>query len=112
MNLSHFSSPIFGSFVETVLENTISNILVEAFNNEFNMTSRPRLIALPPKTQSLSISNGIPILSQKQPHPPLQSQVPKKTHSQLKVKSTDLNSNSSATLTQRSITNTAINGFK
>ncbi len=44
------SSPEFGSMIEGILENTLSNILTEAFNKEFSLTSRPRLIALPPKT--------------------------------------------------------------
>lgn len=46
-------SSLFGSVIENVFENTISNILTEAFNKEFSLTSRPRLIALPPK-----LSNG------------------------------------------------------
>lgn len=44
-----FSLPQFGGIVESILENTISNILIEAFNKEFTITNRPRLIALPPK---------------------------------------------------------------
>ena len=53
-------SSLFGSVIENVFENTISNILTEAFNKEFSLTSRPRLIALPPKltngyTQSSSL---------------------------------------------------------
>ena len=44
---------MFCSLIENVFENTISNILTEAFNKEFSLTSRPRLIALPPK-----LSNG------------------------------------------------------
>jgi hypothetical protein len=44
------SSPEFGSMIENLLENTLSNILTEAFNREFSLTSRPRLIALPPKS--------------------------------------------------------------
>jgi cilia- and flagella-associated protein 65 len=49
--------PLFSSFVESVLENTIANILTEAFNKEFSLTSRPRLIALPPKTQNTNSNN-------------------------------------------------------
>jgi len=29
----------------------VSNIITEAFNKEFSLTSRPRLIALPPKSK-------------------------------------------------------------
>lgn len=47
--LPTLSSPFFGGLVETIMENTISNILTEAFNKEFGLTNRPRLIALPPK---------------------------------------------------------------
>ena len=38
--------------MEDIVENTIWNILQEAYHNEFSLTSRPRLIALPPKRQS------------------------------------------------------------
>ena len=41
--------------IEGLLENTLSNILTEAFNKEFSLTSRPRLIALPPKSSHTSI---------------------------------------------------------
>lgn len=59
------SSPEFGSLIEGLLENTISNILTEAFNKEFSLTSRPRLIALPPKTaQSQVLSNPLSSPSQ------------------------------------------------
>ena len=52
----HFkSSPIFSSLIENIFENTISNILTEAFNKEFSLTSRPRLIALPPKLNSPNV---------------------------------------------------------
>jgi len=58
--LHNTRSSLFGSVIENVFENTISNILTEAFNKEFSLTSRPRLIALPPKltngyTQSSSL---------------------------------------------------------
>ncbi len=46
-------SPIFNSLIENIFENTISNILTEAFNKEFSLTSRPRLIALPPKLSTI-----------------------------------------------------------
>lgn len=48
--------PEFVHHVEAVLENTITNILVEAQRREFNPTSRPRLIALPPKTVLPSVT--------------------------------------------------------
>jgi hypothetical protein len=49
-------SPIFCSLIENIFENTISNILTEAFNKEFSLTTRPRLIALPPKLNSPNVS--------------------------------------------------------
>ncbi|XP_013412505.1 cilia- and flagella-associated protein 65-like [Lingula anatina] len=41
--------PEFSSTLEHLLENTLTNIVNEAFNREYNITTRPRLIALPPK---------------------------------------------------------------
>lgn len=46
--------PEFGSTVESVIENTLLNIVQEAFNGEFNITARPRLVALPPRPTSSS----------------------------------------------------------
>jgi len=40
--------PEFGNFAETCLENTLMNIIQEAFKEEFNITARPRLQALTP----------------------------------------------------------------
>lgn len=40
--------PLFQNLLEGLLENTISNILTEATTKEFDLTSRKRLIALPP----------------------------------------------------------------
>jgi hypothetical protein len=57
-------SPVFGSIVENILENSLSNILIEAFNDEFSLTNRPRLIALPPKTQ-VNNSSSINLQSQR-----------------------------------------------
>ena len=51
------SNPNITSLIEDILENTVWNILQEAYHNEFSLTARPRLIALPPKRQS-------PLLSQ------------------------------------------------
>ena len=42
--------PEFGSILESVLENTLTNTMQGAFAQEFNITSRPRLVALPPKS--------------------------------------------------------------
>lgn len=39
--------PEFGTVVEGVLENAVLNILTEALEGEFNITARPRFIALP-----------------------------------------------------------------
>jgi hypothetical protein len=50
---------LFGSFIETILDNTITNVMIEAFQGEFSLTNRPRLIALPPKsTQKQNETNG------------------------------------------------------
>jgi hypothetical protein len=46
------NNPNITSLVEDVIENTIWNILQEAYHSEFSLTARPRLIALPPKRQS------------------------------------------------------------
>jgi hypothetical protein len=51
-NQSLKNNPNIISLVEDTLENTIWNILQEAYHNEFSLTARPRLIALPPKRQS------------------------------------------------------------
>ncbi|CAF1324627.1 unnamed protein product [Adineta ricciae] len=45
-------NPNVRSLTEDILENTLWNILQEAYHSEFSLTSRPRLIALPPKRQS------------------------------------------------------------
>jgi hypothetical protein len=45
------TNPNITSLVEDTIENTIWNILQEAYHNEFSLTARPRLIALPPKRQ-------------------------------------------------------------
>jgi len=46
------TNPNITSLIEDVIENTLWNILQEAYHNEFSLTARPRLIALPPKRQS------------------------------------------------------------
>ncbi|XP_074643169.1 cilia- and flagella-associated protein 65-like [Tubulanus polymorphus] len=48
------SSPEFVNLLEMVIENTLSNIMMEASNKEFNITARPRIIALLPKPGSAS----------------------------------------------------------
>ncbi len=55
------TNPNITSLIEDVVENTLWNILQEAYHNEFSLTARPRLIALPPKRQSaLSIRANLP----------------------------------------------------
>lgn len=49
--------PEFGNAVEGVIENTLLNILTEALEGEFNITARPRFIALP-KRHSTPSSKG------------------------------------------------------
>jgi hypothetical protein len=46
--------PEFGSMAESLIENTLFNIIQEAFHQEFNITARPRLVALPPKIAAIS----------------------------------------------------------
>ncbi|XP_052814504.1 cilia- and flagella-associated protein 65-like isoform X2 [Mya arenaria] len=46
--------PEFGNTVESVIENTLLNVLTEALEGEFNITSRPRFIALPKRNGSSS----------------------------------------------------------
>jgi hypothetical protein len=46
------SNPNITSLIEDIIENTLWNVLQEAYHNEFSLTARPRLIALPPKRQS------------------------------------------------------------
>ncbi|CAH1790082.1 unnamed protein product [Owenia fusiformis] len=40
---------LFGSMLDSIVENAVLNIMNEAFDGEFNITARPRLVALPPK---------------------------------------------------------------
>ena len=46
------NNPNLISLTEDIVENTLWNILQEAYQSEFSLTARPRLIALPPKRQS------------------------------------------------------------
>ena len=48
----HCRLPVFGNFAEQCLENTIMNVVHEAFRQEFSITARPRLVALPPRPAS------------------------------------------------------------
>uniref|UniRef100_A0A8C5PZC7 Coiled-coil domain containing 108 n=1 Tax=Leptobrachium leishanense TaxID=445787 RepID=A0A8C5PZC7_9ANUR len=50
-----FRSSTFSYLMESVLENTVRNIMVEANRGEVVLTSRPRVIALPPVTPRVSI---------------------------------------------------------
>ncbi|KAM4626898.1 cilia- and flagella-associated protein 65 [Discoglossus pictus] len=43
-------SPTFACLVESILENTLQNIMIEANRGEVVLTTRPRVIALPPTT--------------------------------------------------------------
>ncbi|XP_056390442.1 cilia- and flagella-associated protein 65 [Hyla sarda] len=43
-------TPLFSQLVEAILENTIQNIVTEANRGEVVLTTRPRVIALPPAT--------------------------------------------------------------
>lgn len=42
----------FGNVAESIIENTMLNIMTEALSEEFNITARPRFIALPKRTAS------------------------------------------------------------
>lgn len=52
------TNPNLTSLAEDVLENTLWNILQEAYHNEFSLTARPRLIALPPKRQGSMLTRA------------------------------------------------------
>ncbi|CAF4866829.1 unnamed protein product, partial [Rotaria sp. Silwood1] len=68
------NNPNITSLMEDILENTIWNILQEAYHNEFSLTARPRLIALPPKRQSSLLTRSILQTDSNQlvfPSPPL-----------------------------------------
>ncbi|XP_068102097.1 cilia- and flagella-associated protein 65 isoform X2 [Hyperolius riggenbachi] len=43
-------TPLFSHLIESVLENTLQNIMTEANRGEVVLTTRPRVIALPPAT--------------------------------------------------------------
>jgi hypothetical protein len=44
--------PEFGNAAESIIENTLLNIVTEALAEEFSITARPRFIALPKRTAS------------------------------------------------------------
>ncbi|XP_074857085.1 cilia- and flagella-associated protein 65 [Carettochelys insculpta] len=52
--------PAFRTLVELVLENTLQNIMVEASRGEVVLTTRPRVIALPPASAQRGIRPGTP----------------------------------------------------
>lgn len=52
------TNPNVTSLIEDIVENTLWNILQEAYHNEFSLTARPRLIALPPKRQSALLTRA------------------------------------------------------
>ncbi|XP_069108657.1 cilia- and flagella-associated protein 65-like isoform X1 [Argopecten irradians] len=45
-------TPEFGNIAESIIENSLLNIMSEALMEEFNITARPRFIALPKRTAS------------------------------------------------------------
>ncbi|XP_035391658.1 cilia- and flagella-associated protein 65 isoform X1 [Electrophorus electricus] len=47
-------SPEFGDLLEEILLNTLQNLMMEAFLGELVLTARPRIIALPPRRNSLA----------------------------------------------------------
>ena len=51
--------PEFGNVVEGIIENTVLNILTEALEGEFNITARPRFIALPKRNGSASSKGAL-----------------------------------------------------
>ncbi len=42
----------YGTVVESMLENALTNIVAEAFQQEFNISAPLRLVALPPRPSS------------------------------------------------------------
>uniref|UniRef100_A0A8C5PWI0 Coiled-coil domain containing 108 n=1 Tax=Leptobrachium leishanense TaxID=445787 RepID=A0A8C5PWI0_9ANUR len=64
-------SSTFSYLMESVLENTVRNIMVEANRGEVVLTSRPRVIALPPVTPSLQfiLKPGLGVVSSHRPSP-------------------------------------------
>ncbi|OWF45565.1 hypothetical protein KP79_PYT24425 [Mizuhopecten yessoensis] len=44
--------PAFGNIAESIIENSLLNVMSEALMEEFNITARPRFIALPKRTAS------------------------------------------------------------
>lgn len=50
LNSELHRSTIFGSILEDILSSTLSNIMEEAAKGEVVLTSRPRVVALPPST--------------------------------------------------------------
>uniref|UniRef100_A0A1I8FUQ3 Histone H3 n=2 Tax=Macrostomum lignano TaxID=282301 RepID=A0A1I8FUQ3_9PLAT len=55
----------FGTLCESVLENILLNIVSEANQREFDITARPRLIALPPRRKPQPQSQRTPQSSQR-----------------------------------------------
>lgn len=50
--------PEFGTLAECLIENTLTNVIQEAASQEFNITARSRLVALPPKPTSAASSTS------------------------------------------------------
>uniref|UniRef100_A0A673SXB1 Cilia and flagella associated protein 65 n=1 Tax=Suricata suricatta TaxID=37032 RepID=A0A673SXB1_SURSU len=78
--------PAFANLQEALLENMIRNILVEASRGEVVLTSRPRVIALPP----LSVSRWGPSLGLHQGEVPLVAPPPTNTQLASALSPTDL----------------------
>ncbi|XP_069838637.1 cilia- and flagella-associated protein 65 isoform X2 [Dendropsophus ebraccatus] len=73
-------TPLFSQLVEAILENTLQNIVTEANRGEVVLTTRPRVIALPPATprgmtpsssaRTVSRSHNVPAAEAPGPHLP------------------------------------------
>ena len=64
------TDPNLISLLEDLIENTLWNILQEAYHTEFSLTARPRLIALPPKRQPSLLTRANLQKSDANPLPP------------------------------------------
>ncbi|XP_075037134.1 cilia- and flagella-associated protein 65 [Mixophyes fleayi] len=75
---------IFSHLIEAALENTLQNIMTEANRGEVVLTTRPRVIALPPATprgitptssaQASSMAHNVPATSPEAPQPSTDNQ--------------------------------------
>ena len=51
-----YRMPEFGELLESLLEDTLSNVITEAYGGEFQITAKRRLIALPPPSAPATAS--------------------------------------------------------